>query len=318
MVEGLRTLRFPLVPSRGSAFGLASAALYLAFIGLPIVALLIRAFQQESFLDTLTSDMALTALRLSLFTSIVSMAVVVALGTPFAYLLARNDNPWLRVVDHLVELPLVLPPVVAGVAMLMAFGRNGLIGSGLEDLGITIPFTTAAVVFAQIFVASPFFIRAAKLGFQSVPREYEDLAQTLGVSPWGTFFRVTLPLAGPAMFTGLGLAWARALCVWARWCCTMVWSSCSSTPGCTRWMPTICGLKRPSNSPSSSSTKAMPPLMPAPKFRPVSPSTTTAPFVMYSQPWSPAPSTTHMPPELRTQNRSPAWPAANSLPAVAP
>ena len=95
--------------------------------------------------------------------------------------------------------------------MLMAFGRNGLIGPGLEDLGITIPFTTAAVVFAQIFVASPFFIRAAKLGFQSVPKDYEDVAQTLGVSPWRTFFRVTLPLAGPAMFTGLGLAWARAL-----------------------------------------------------------------------------------------------------------
>ena len=95
--------------------------------------------------------------------------------------------------------------------MLMAFGRSGLIGPGLEDLGIVIPFTTVAVIFAEIFVASPFFIRAAKLGFQSVPKDYEDVAQTLGVSPWRTFFRVTLPLAGPAMFTGLGLAWARAL-----------------------------------------------------------------------------------------------------------
>ena len=191
--------------------GGSGAILYVLFIGLPVLALLIRAAQQSDFLDAVTSDTALTALRLSLVTSIISMAVVVALGTPFAYLLARSDQLWARVVDSLVELPLVLPPVVAGVAMLMAFGRNGLIGSEMTSLGITIPFTTTAVVFAQIFVASPFFIRAAKLGFQSVDRDYEDVAQTLGVSPWRTFFRITLPLAAPAMFTGLGLAWARAL-----------------------------------------------------------------------------------------------------------
>ncbi|MDE0824376.1 MAG: ABC transporter permease, partial [Dehalococcoidia bacterium] len=163
------------------------------------------------FFDAVTNDTTLTALRLSLLTSIISMAVVVVLGTPFAYLLARSDHLWARVVDSLVELPLVLPPVVAGVAMLMAFGRNGLIGSELTSLGINIPFTTTAVVFAQIFVASPFFIRSAKLGFQSVDKDYEDVAQTLGVSPLRTFFRITLPLASPAMFTGLGLAWARAL-----------------------------------------------------------------------------------------------------------
>jgi len=201
--------RLPAHPA--GILGGGGAILFVLFIGLPVVALLVRAAQQSNFLDAVTGDVALTALRLSLFTSVVSMAVVVTLGTPFAYLLARNDSPWVRLVDGLVELPLVLPPVVAGVAMLMAFGRGGLIGPGLENLGITIPFTTAAVVFAQIFVASPFFIRAAKLGFQSVPRDYEDMAQTLGVSPWRTFFRVTLPLAGPAMFTGLGLAWARAL-----------------------------------------------------------------------------------------------------------
>ena len=192
-------------------FGAGGAALFVLFIGLPIIALSVRAAQQSDFLEAVTGDVALTALRLSLVTSIISMAVVVVLGTPFAYLLARSDRLWARVVDHLVELPLVLPPVVAGVAMLMAFGRGGLIGPRLDDLGVTLPFTTAAVVFAQIFVASPFFIRAAKLGFQSVPKEYEDIAQTLGVSPWRTFFRVTLPLAGPAMVTGLGLAWARAL-----------------------------------------------------------------------------------------------------------
>lgn len=192
-------------------FGGGGAVLYVLFIGLPVLALLVRAAQQSDFLDAVTSDAALSALRLSLMTSIISMAVVVLLGTPFAYLLARSDRLWASLVDSLVELPLVLPPVVAGVAMLMAFGRNGLVGSELESIGLTIPFTTTAVVFAQIFVASPFFIRSAKLGFQSVAKDYEDIAQTLGVSPWRTFFRITLPLAAPAMFTGLGLAWARAL-----------------------------------------------------------------------------------------------------------
>ena len=191
--------------------GSGGAVLFVLFIGIPVIALLIRAAQQSNFLDAVTGDTALTALRLSLFTSVISMAVVVLLGTPFAYLLARSDRLWLRVVDSLVELPLVLPPVVAGVAMLMAFGRNGLIGSGLESIGLHISFTTTAVVFAQIFVASPFFVRSAKLGFQSVAKDYEDVAQTLGVSPLRTFFRITLPLAAPAMFTGLGVAWARAL-----------------------------------------------------------------------------------------------------------
>jgi molybdate transport system permease protein len=139
------------------------------------------------------------------------MAAVVTLGTPFAYLLARSNSKILRVVDSLVELPIVLPPVVAGVAMLMAFGRQGLIGPLLTGLGITLSFTTAAVVFAQIFVAAPFYVRAAKLGFQAVARDYEDVSQTLGVSPWRTFWKLTLPLAAPSIIGGLALAWARAI-----------------------------------------------------------------------------------------------------------
>ena len=195
----------------GETIGVAAGGLYLLFIGLPVLALLVRAAQQESFLSSLTSDLAWQALRLSLFTSAISMAVVVLVGTPFAHLLARSNSPLLRVVDSLVELPIVLPPVVAGVAMLMAFGRRGIIGPALEDLGITLPFTTIAVIFAQIFVAAPFYIRSARLGFQSVARDYEDISQTLGVSPWRTFWRLTLPLAGPSLATGLAMAWARAL-----------------------------------------------------------------------------------------------------------
>ena len=197
--------------SPGVALGGGGALLYGVFIGLPIIALLVRAGQQDGFWDAVSGDVALTALRLSLVTSLISMAVVLLVGTPFAYWLARRRGPAARGIDTLVELPIVLPPVVAGVAMLMAFGRGGVLGSALADLGIVIPFTTVAVVFAQVFVAAPFYIRSAKLGFQSVGRDYEEVSQTLGVSPWSTFWRTTLPLAGPSVATGLGLAWARAL-----------------------------------------------------------------------------------------------------------
>ena len=117
----------------------------------------------------------------------------------------------LRVIDTFVELPIVLPPVVAGVAMLMAFGRNGLLGPALSAIGVTLPFTTAAVIFAQVFVAAPFYIRAARIGFAGVDPTYEEVSQTLGVSPWATFWRLTLPVAWPSLLTGLTLAWARAV-----------------------------------------------------------------------------------------------------------
>lgn len=209
MVSMLRRWRRP--DSAGGVLGGATGAIYVAFIGLPIVALLVRAAQQENLWSAVTGDLALTALRLSIFTSVVSIAVVVAGGTPFAYLLARSNHWLARVIDGLVELPIVLPPVVAGVAMLMAFGRSGLIGGWLDSAGVDISFTTVAVVFAQVFVAAPFYVRSAKLGFQSVARDYEDVSQTLGVSPISTFWRITLPLAAPSIITGLGLSWARAL-----------------------------------------------------------------------------------------------------------
>ena len=205
-----RLRRVPGLPVAG-IFGPAATVIYLLFIGLPVLALLIRAAQHGNFLTGLVSDLALTALRLSLITSSISMGIILLVGTPFAYLLARNTSWILRIVDSLIELPIVLPPVVAGVAMLMAFGRQGVLGPVLETLGISLPFTTGAVVFAQIFVAAPFYIRSAKLGFQSVARDYEDISQTLGISPWGTFWRLTVPLAAPSLLTGFALAWARSL-----------------------------------------------------------------------------------------------------------
>ena len=191
--------------------GVAATVVYVLFIGLPIVALLARAGQQEGFLSGLTGELVLQALRLTVITSVVSMVVVVVVGTPFALLLARRRSTVLRVIDTFVELPIVLPPVVAGVAMLMAFGRNGLLGPALGGLGVTLPFTTAAVIFAQVFVAAPFYIRAARIGFAGVDPTYEEVSQTLGVSPWATFWRLTLPVAWPSLLTGLTLAWARAV-----------------------------------------------------------------------------------------------------------
>ena len=209
MTERRLSLRWP--GGRGGALGGLVGVLYVIFIGLPIIALLARAAQQEDLWGAITGDLALTALRLSVITSVISIGVVIALGTPIAYTLARSGHWIARTVDALVELPIVLPPVVAGVAMLMAFGRGGLIGGLLRDAGLDIAFTTTAVVFAQIFVAAPFYIRSAKLGFQSVARDYEEVSQTLGMSPLSTFRQITLPLAAPAIITGLGLSWARAL-----------------------------------------------------------------------------------------------------------
>ena len=191
--------------------GMAATVIYVLFIGLPVAALLVRAGQQEGFLAGLSGDLVLQALRLTVVTSVISLAIVVVVGTPFALLLARRTSPALRVIDTFVELPIVLPPVVAGVAMLMAFGRNGLLGPALSSVGITLPFTTAAVIFAQIFVAAPFYIRAARIGFAAVDPAYEEVSQTLGVSPWATFWRLTLPVAWPSLLTGLTLAWARAV-----------------------------------------------------------------------------------------------------------
>ena len=191
--------------------GVAATAVYVLFIGLPILALLIRAFQQDGFLAGLGGSLVVQALQLSLITSTISMAVVVVVGTPFALLLARRNSPLLRVIDSFVELPIVLPPVVAGVAMLMAFGRNGILGPGLSAVGITLPFTTGAVIFAQVFVAAPFYVRSARIGFSGVDVTFEDVSQTLGVSPLSTFWRLTVPMAWPSLVTGLALAWARAM-----------------------------------------------------------------------------------------------------------
>ena len=199
-------------PRRGaSTLFLAPALLLLTVIALPLVALVIRAIQEGAFGRKIVSDYVVDALRLSAISTVATLVIAVATGTPLAFALARRRFPGKRLVETLVDLPLVLPPVVAGIALLVAFGRRGLLGDELSALGITLPFTLAAVVLAQVFVAVPFYVRSAKVGFAAVPRDVEEAAAVDGATPWASFRDVTVPLAMPGIAAGMVLCWARAL-----------------------------------------------------------------------------------------------------------
>ena len=187
------------------------SAVGLIFLALPIVALLGRALSSGGLLAAASGQAVRDALVLSLATTTVSLSLVVVVGTPLALLLARTDFRGKVLAEALVDLPIVLPPSVAGLALLFAYGRSGLAGDALELAGVSLPFTTAAVVVAQVFVASPFYVRAVRSGFRSVDAEVEEAAQVDGAGEGEVLRRITLPLARPAMGAGLVLAWARAL-----------------------------------------------------------------------------------------------------------
>lgn len=188
---------------------LGSAPL-LIYLAAPLVALLVVVPPRE-LVDGLWSPTALHALWLSIRTTLIATLLLVALGTPLAYVLARSRFAGRELVDTLVDLPVTIPPVVAGVGLLLTFGRRGLLGRHFEVLGVQVAFSTAAVVMAQVFIASPFFVKAARAGFEAVDARLEAAARTLGASPWRVFWTVTVPLARPALLSGLVLAWARAL-----------------------------------------------------------------------------------------------------------
>jgi len=190
---------------------LGLAAVGLAFLALPVVALLLRAIESGALASALAGRAVLDALVLSLASTAVSLGLVVVLGTPLAFVLARMRFRGQALAEALVDLPIVLPPSVAGLALLFAYGRNGVAGGALELAGLTLPFTTLAVIVAQVFVASPFYIRAARAGFRSVVPEVEEAARVDGASENVVMGRVTMPLAAPALGAGLVLAWARAL-----------------------------------------------------------------------------------------------------------
>jgi molybdate transport system permease protein len=180
------------------------------FLTLPIVAI----FWQvglDRLVDGLRSDIARDAFRVTLKTNAIAMALILGVGTPAAYFLATRRFPGRALVVTILELPLVLPPAVAGIGLIFAFGRLGLLGDELDALGITIGFTQVAVVFAVTFVASPFYVRQAIASFESIDRTMLDASRTLGASPAKTFWRVALPLAGGGLGAGAAVALARGL-----------------------------------------------------------------------------------------------------------
>ncbi|MDQ1436864.1 MAG: molybdate transport system permease protein [Acidimicrobiaceae bacterium] len=180
---------------------LAAGALVL--IGLPLAGLLMRA-PWSTLLHDVTAPSALQALRLSLACSLGALALCLVLGVPLAWVLARSSVPGLGLVRAVVLVPMVLPPVVGGAALLFAFGRRGV-------LPLRLPFTTAGAVVAEAFVALPFLVLATEAGLLGLDRRYEEAARVLGAGPWSRFVHVTLPQVAPAVAAGAALSWARAL-----------------------------------------------------------------------------------------------------------
>jgi molybdate transport system permease protein len=212
----------------GAVVLVAVVTLYLA---LPVIALLFRT-TPELFLASLSDPQVTKALTLSLVTSVISLVIVILIGTPFAYVHARSQYPGKVVVDTLIDLPLVLPPAVAGVALLVLWGRMGIVGSYFNALGISIAFTTIAVIMAQVFVASPFYLRQAKSLFEQLDPAYELTARTLGASPLRTFVQITLPLTAGGLISGAVMTFGRAL---GEFGATIMFAG--NLPGVTQTMP---------------------------------------------------------------------------------
>jgi molybdate transport system permease protein len=211
---------------------LVPAAIGVAFLVLPLVGLLIRA-PWSHLLTLLADDDVLTPLRLSLETATLATLVSLVLGVPLAWVLARLSFPGRSLLRALVTLPLVLPPVVGGVALLLAFGRNGVMGRWLYDwTGYSLPYTTTAVVIAETFVAMPFLVVSVEGALRGIDPRYDEAAATLGASRWYAFTRVTLPMLGPGIAAGSVLCWARAL---GEFGATITFAG--NFPGTTQTMP---------------------------------------------------------------------------------
>jgi molybdate transport system permease protein len=208
------------------------AAVAVGFLAVPLAGLLGRT-PWGSLAAELATPRVLEALRLSLVCSLGAVAVSVALGVPLAFLLARVDFPGRNLVRALTTLPMVLPPVVGGVALLLAFGRRGVAGQWLDRaFGITLPFTTAGAILAEAFVAMPFLVITCEAGLRAMDRRFEDAAATLGAGRWTTLRRVTLPLVAPSLWAGIALCWARAL---GEFGATITFAG--NLPGVTQTMP---------------------------------------------------------------------------------
>lgn len=213
-----------------AAFTLAAGVL-LAFLLLPFLGLFSR-IAPGALLARLGDPEILAALRLSLVASLTATAIVIVFGTPMAWLLATRRFPGKHLVETLVHLPMVLPPTVAGFALLLAFGRAGLAGGALKAFGVTLPFTTLGVIVAQVFMAAPFYVVPARAGFESVDPRLLEVSATLRAGPATRFFRVMVPLAAPAIMAGAAMACARAL---GEFGATITFAG--NLPGVTQTMP---------------------------------------------------------------------------------
>lgn len=202
-----------------------------ALLVLPLAALVLRV-PFASLVTRLAQPEVLEALRLSVVTSLCATALALLLGVPVAWLLATRRFRGQRALETLLDLPLVLPPTVAGLALLLAFGRMGLAGQVLSGFGVALPFTTAAVVLAQVFMALPFTIGPVRAGFAAVDARLPEVARTLGASEWRVLARVLLPLAAPSIATGAAMAFARSL---GEFGATLTFAG--NLPGVTQTMP---------------------------------------------------------------------------------
>lgn len=203
----------------------------LALLAVPLIAL-IGASSPSDVLAGVRHPLFGPALRLSALTTAVSLAVVAAAGTPLAWWIATRPHQRVRWAESLVDLPIVIPPAVMGIALLETFGRVGLFGPALAAAGVRIPFTTTAVVLAQIVVSAPFYVQAAAAAFRRVDEDLLIVARTLGHSPFSAFFRVALPLAAPGVVAGTALSWARAM---GEFGATLLFAG--NLPGTTQTMP---------------------------------------------------------------------------------
>ena len=208
------------------------AGLGAVFFLLPLAGLVVRTPWADALAE-LTAPETLEALRLSLVASFSATALALLMGVPLAWVYARVEFPGRSLLRALTTLPMVLPPVVGGIALLLAFGRRGLVGGWLDSsFGITLPFTTAGAVMAETFVAMPFLVLTVEAGLRSMDRRYEEAARTLGAGRWTVFSRVTMPLIAPSLVAGAVLCWARAL---GEFGATITFAG--NFPGVTQTMP---------------------------------------------------------------------------------
>lgn len=207
------------------------AALMLLLLLVPVLGLLLGT-SVEQLTAGLAAPATAAALWLSLRTTLVSLGIILALGTALAWQLSRTRGRWGRLLGLVVELPVVIPPAVVGVALLLTFGRQGLLGGALAAGGVQLPFSTAAVVLAQVVVAGPFFVQAATAAFRRVDPELMLVARTLGATPAAAFRSVALPAALPGLLAGAALAWARAL---GEFGATLIFAG--NLPGHTQTLP---------------------------------------------------------------------------------